>query len=161
VIVGFPGETEEDFEETLAVVEAARYDSAYTFQYSSRPMTEAASLEDHLPKEVVQSRFERLVALQEDISLERNQRMVGRIEDVIVEGASRKDPSRLTGRTRTNKLVHFASDGADEGSFRTIRITGAHPHHLQGELAPGRNEGPRRSLALPLVSSGTACASCS
>jgi tRNA-2-methylthio-N6-dimethylallyladenosine synthase len=161
IIVGFPGETEEDFEETLDLVESANYDAAYTFQYSARPMTAAAELDDHLPKEVVQARFERLVDLQERISLERNQRMLDRVEEVIVEGVSRKDPSRLTGRTRTNKLVHFESDSANEGSFRTVRITGAHPHYLDGEIAPGRSEGPRRSLTLPLVSSGAACGSCS
>jgi tRNA-2-methylthio-N6-dimethylallyladenosine synthase len=161
IIVGFPGETEDEFQETLEVVDAAQYDAAYTFQYSPRPMTEAALFDDQLPKEVVQERFERLVSLQERISLQRNQAAVGRTEEVIVEGVSKKDPHRLSGRTRTNKLVHFASDEAGEGSFRTVRITRAHPHHLDGELVPGADRGPRRPLTLPLVSSSAACESCS
>jgi tRNA-2-methylthio-N6-dimethylallyladenosine synthase len=160
IIVGFPGESEEEFDETLEVVEAARYDAAYTFQYSPRPMTEAASFTNQIPKDVVQARFERLTRLQERISLERNETLVGRNEEVIVEGVSKKDPSRLTGRTRTNKLVHFPSDGAREGSFVTLRITEAHPHHLRGELVEGRSEAPRPSLSLPLVATGASCSSC-
>jgi tRNA-2-methylthio-N6-dimethylallyladenosine synthase len=160
IIVGFPGETEEDFEDTMTLVEEARYDAAYTFQYSPRPMTEAAEMEGHLPKAIVQERFERLVALQERISLDQNVATVGRTEEVVVEGSSKKDPGRLTGRTRGNKLVHFATDGAEAGSLRTVRITGAHPHHLDGELVAGRSEAPRRSLSLPLASSGTGCGSC-
>jgi tRNA-2-methylthio-N6-dimethylallyladenosine synthase len=160
IIVGFPGETEADFEDTLSVVKAARYDAAYTFQYSPRPMTAAADLPDQLPKEVVQERFERLVALQENVSLERNRRTVGRVEELVVEGISKKDSTRLTGRTRTNKVVHFPSDGAREGTFRSVQITDAHPHHLEGEVVPGRSDDSRSVLALPLVSSGAGCASC-
>ncbi len=157
IIVGFPGETEEDFEETMSLVEEVGYDAAYTFQYSPRPLTEAADYDDQVPKEVVQDRFERLVALQERMSFDRNRAMVGRTEEIIVEGPSKKDSSRLTGRTRTNKLIHFPSDGAGEGSFRSVRVTAAHPHHLDGELVEGRAEGPRRSLSLPLVSAGSRC----
>jgi tRNA-2-methylthio-N6-dimethylallyladenosine synthase len=159
IIVGFPGETEQDFQETLSVVDEARYDAAYTFQYSPRPMTPAAELPDQLPKEVVQERFERLLALQEEISFERNRRMVGRAEEVVVEGSSKKDPSKLTGRTRTNKPVHFDSDGAAEGSLRTVRITRAHPHHLDGTIMAGLHREPARGMTLPLVSSG-ACSAC-
>jgi tRNA-2-methylthio-N6-dimethylallyladenosine synthase len=161
IIVGFPGESEDDFRETLEVVEAARYDAAYTFQYSPRPMTEAADYPDQLPKDVVQERFDRLIALQQRISLEQNQRHVGRSEEVIVEGVSKKDPTKLSGRTRTNKLVHFDSDGAREGAFRTVRITGAHHHYLEGVLAEGRNTEPRPRLKLPLVASGAGCDTCS
>jgi tRNA-2-methylthio-N6-dimethylallyladenosine synthase len=161
IIVGFPGETEDDFEDTLSIVSEARYDAAYTFQYSPRPMTVAADLPDHLPKEVVQSRFGRLVELQEGISLEQNERLVGRAEQVIVEGTSKKDPSKLTGRTRTNKLVHFSSHDAGEGSFRTVEITAAHPHHLDGDVIPGPETPRRPSLTLPLATVGAGCASCS
>jgi tRNA-2-methylthio-N6-dimethylallyladenosine synthase len=161
IIVGFPGETEEDFQETLSVVEEARYDAAYTFQYSPRPMTEAAAYDGQVPKDVVQERFNRLVTLQQSVSLERNLRHIGRSEEVIVEGVSKKDPSKLSGRTRTNKLVHFDSDGAREGAFRTVRITGAHHHYLEGAPAEGRRDGPRTRLTLPLVASGTGCATCS
>jgi tRNA-2-methylthio-N6-dimethylallyladenosine synthase len=157
IIVGFPGETEEDFRETLAVVEEARYDAAYTFQYSPRPMTEAAEYPDQLPKDAVQERFERLVSLQEGISLEQNRRAVGRVEEVVVEGPSKKDPARLSGRTRTNKLVHFPGTEIEPGARRSVRVVAAHPHHLDGELVNGRAEDPRRTMSLPMVSSSAGC----
>ncbi len=153
IIVGFPGETEEDFRDTLDLAEVVRYDGAYTFQYSPRPMTEAAAFADQVPKEIVQQRYERLVALQETISFERNEESVGRTEEVLVEGISKKDPARLTGRTRTNKLVHFPSDGAAEGTLRRVRITDAHPHHLEGE----RVDEARMSLPLAGSVSGCSC----
>ncbi|KGM12142.1 tRNA (N6-isopentenyl adenosine(37)-C2)-methylthiotransferase MiaB [Cellulomonas carbonis] len=111
VIVGFPGETEEDFVETLRVVEASRFSSAFTFQYSPRPGTPAATLPDQLPKAVVQERYERLVALQERISAEENAAQVGRTVEVLVsEGEGRKDGAtrRITGRAADNRLVHLA-----------------------------------------------------
>ncbi|MFN2588716.1 MAG: tRNA (N6-isopentenyl adenosine(37)-C2)-methylthiotransferase MiaB [Actinomycetota bacterium] len=166
IIVGFPGETEEDFEQTLEVVEASQYDSAYTFQYSPRPMTAAASFPDQRPKDVVQERYDRLVELQDRISLERNRAHVGRVEEVLVEGPSKKDSGKLSGRTRTNKLVHFPSDGAEEGSLRSVVVTAAHPHFLSGELRGGAPAGApanaRRGtpLSLPLVASAQGCASC-
>ena len=163
IIVGFPGETEEDFQDTLSLVKEARYDAAYTFQYSPRPLTPAADLPGRLPKEVVQERFARLVALQERISLERNRRLIGRAEEVIVEGPSKKDPAKLSGRTRTNKLVHFAAaDGAEEGSRLTLSISGAHPHYLDGETMAGEVRRPgRRGLSLPLLPRAVSgCASC-
>jgi tRNA-2-methylthio-N6-dimethylallyladenosine synthase len=130
VIVGFPGETEEDFLETLRVVEEAGFDAAYTFQYSRRAGTEAAEYEDQVPKEVVRERFERLVELQESISLERNIALEGTIVEVLVEGVGRK--GGLQGRTRTNKVVNFAG-AAEPGAFADVRVTRAHPHHLIGE----------------------------
>ncbi|HEX2050067.1 MAG TPA: tRNA (N6-isopentenyl adenosine(37)-C2)-methylthiotransferase MiaB [Actinomycetota bacterium] len=160
VIVGFPGETDDDFEQTLDLVAQARYDAAYTFQYSPRPGTAAAELPGRVPKEVVQERFDRLVALQERISLERNAAAVGRVEEVVVEGPSKKDAARLTGRTRTNKLVHFDSDGASEGSFRTVRVTGAHPHHLDGVVVGARDRGARPRMSLPLAAAPGGCAAC-
>src|SRR5690606_16594695 len=111
VIVGFPGETEEDFAETLRVVEASRFSSAFMFQYSPRPGTPAATMADQLPKEVVQERFERLLALQERISGEESARQVGRTLEVLVaEGSGKKDGAthRLSGRARDNRLVHLA-----------------------------------------------------
>jgi tRNA-2-methylthio-N6-dimethylallyladenosine synthase len=151
IIVGFPGETEEDFRDTLDLAEEVRYDGAYTFQYSPRPMTEAAAFADQIPKEIVQQRYERLVALQERISFERNEESVGRTEEVLVEGLSKKDPAKLTGRTRTNKLVHFPSDGAAEGTLRNVRITEAHSHHLDGELVDDSR------MSLPLAASVAGC----
>jgi tRNA-2-methylthio-N6-dimethylallyladenosine synthase len=116
IIVGFPGETEEDFAETLRVVEASRFAQAFTFQYSQRPGTPAATLPDQLPKAVVQERYERLVELQERISWEENRAQEGRLLEVLVaEGEGRKDgaTSRLSGRARDNRLVHFTvPDGA-------------------------------------------------
>jgi tRNA-2-methylthio-N6-dimethylallyladenosine synthase len=132
IIVGFPGETEEDFRETLRVVGEARFDSAYTFQYSPRAGTEAAGYEYQVPKEIVQERFDRLVELQERISLEANRAYAGRTVEVLVEGVGRK--GGVQGRTRTNKVVNF--DGpAGPGDFVDVLVTGAHPHHLTGRLA--------------------------
>jgi tRNA-2-methylthio-N6-dimethylallyladenosine synthase len=159
IIVGFPGETEDEFRDTLSLVSEARYDGAFTFQYSPRPMTEAADHEGHLPKEVVQERYERLTALQDAITYERNIEMVGRTEQLLVEGSSKKDPAKLTGRTRTNKLVHFVGHGNEPGSFQTVRITDAHSHHLDGHSV-GEPERRRSSLSLPLVTAGTGCSSC-
>lgn len=161
IIVGFPGETEEDFEQTLSLVEVARYDAAFTFQYSSRPMTEAAAMEGHLPKEVVQERYDRLTRLQDSISHERNLAELGRRHEVVVEGPSKKDPSRVSGRTRTNKLVHFVAGDAEPGSIRSVEITAAHPHFLEGTVTGPPVARPRRTLSLPLVSAGSPCASCS
>ena len=137
VIVGFPGETDEDFEATLEVVRRARFDAAFTFQYSPRPGTAAAGLDGQVPKEIVRERFDRLVELQERISLERNRELVGRDVEILVEGAGRK--GNLRGRTRTNKLVHV--HGAElPGTFLRARIREAHPHHLTAE--PVRREAP-------------------
>jgi len=140
IIVGFPGETEDDFAQTLEVVEAARFDSAFTFQYSPRPGTEAATMPGPVPAEVVRERFGRLVALQERISLERNRALVGAEVELLVEQASSKtDPTRMSGRTRGNKLCHFpapASSGTGSGTdvapgdFVTVRVEQAAPHHL-------------------------------
>ena len=149
IIVGFPGETEAEFEDTLSLVAQARFDQAYTFQYSARPMTAAAEMPGHLPKEIVQERFERLVALQDEISAERNERMVGRVEEVVVEGPSKRDPSQKNGRTRTNKLVIFTAEDVPEGSLRSVRVTGAGTHHLKGELVS------RPPLRLPVLQAPT------
>jgi tRNA-2-methylthio-N6-dimethylallyladenosine synthase len=134
IIVGFPGETEEEFEQTLSLVEEIRFDGAFMFQYSRRPGTDAAEMPDQVSKDVVQARFDRLTAAQQRISLERNREAVASVVDVMVEGRSKKDPAKLSGRTRTNKLVHF-EDSATEGEFRRVLITGAAPSHLEGRLA--------------------------
>ena len=130
VIVGFPGETDDDFERTMEVVRAAEFDSAFTFQYSPRPGTPAATADDQVPKGVVQERFERLLALQEETSLRKNRALAGRTLEVLVEGSDRK--GRLQGRTRTNRLIHFDGD-AVAGEFVELRVIAAHPHHLSGE----------------------------
>ncbi|GBC86685.1 tRNA-2-methylthio-N(6)-dimethylallyladenosine synthase [bacterium HR12] len=130
IIVGFPGETEEDFRETLEVVERARFDQAFMFQYSPRPGTRAAMMPDQVPKGVVQELFDRLVALQERISLEIMREHVGRTVEVLVEGTGRK--GGVQGRTRTNKVVHLPGE-IPPGTFLDVRIVSAHPHHLVGE----------------------------
>jgi tRNA-2-methylthio-N6-dimethylallyladenosine synthase len=137
IIVGFPGETEEDFQETLRVVEAARFAIAFTFQYSIRPGTPAATMSDQVPKEVVQERFERLVALQNHISFEENQAQIGRTVDVLVaNGEGKKDAARqrMSGRAPDMRLVHFEVPDEAEiprpGDVVTVTITEAAPYHL-------------------------------
>jgi tRNA-2-methylthio-N6-dimethylallyladenosine synthase len=134
IIVGFPGETEEDFRDTLDVVERAGFDSAYTFQYSPRPGTRAAGMPGQVPKEVVQERFDRLVALQERISLAHNQAQVDRTFEVLVEGDGKRHGSTQA-RTRTNRIVHLA-DPVEPGAFVQARITDAAAHHLSGRVVP-------------------------
>jgi tRNA-2-methylthio-N6-dimethylallyladenosine synthase len=135
IIVGFPGETEEDFAATLDVVERARFAQAFTFQYSQRPGTPAADLPDQLPKAVVQERYMRLVELQERISWEENRRVEGRTVEVLVAaGEGRKDGAtqRMSGRARDGRLVHFAPGTATPrpGDVVTVTIDYGAPHHL-------------------------------
>jgi tRNA-2-methylthio-N6-dimethylallyladenosine synthase len=132
IIVGFPGETEADFADTLEVVERAGFDSAYTFQYSPRPGTRAATMPEQVPKEVVQERFDRLVALQTSITAERNRRHVGDVVDVLVEGDGKRAGSTQS-RTRTNRIVHLHEPLA-AGTFATVEITEAAAHHLLGRV---------------------------
>ncbi|MBJ8345017.1 tRNA (N6-isopentenyl adenosine(37)-C2)-methylthiotransferase MiaB [Antrihabitans sp. YC2-6] len=139
IIVGFPGETEEDFMETLDVVRKARFTSAYTFQYSKRPGTPAADMPDQLPKAVVQERFERLIALQEQISLEENEKLIGSTVEVLVAEAGKKSAAnhRMSGRARDGRLVHFTTDGESvrPGDVVTIGVTAAAPHYLIADSA--------------------------
>ncbi len=137
IIVGFPGETDGDFEDTMRVVERARFASAFTFQYSIREGTPAATMPDQVPKAVVQERYNRLIALQEQISLAENARQVGRRLEVLVSvGEGKKDAAthRLTGRAEDNRLVHFeappASDAPRPGDVVTVVVTRAAPFHL-------------------------------
>jgi tRNA-2-methylthio-N6-dimethylallyladenosine synthase len=134
IIVGFPGETEADFEQTLAVAEEVGYDSAFTFIYSPRRETEAATLPDQVPHEVKSARMERLVEVVQRRARERAQRFVGRTLEVLVEGPSRTDPSRLRGRSRHNKVVNFAGLGAP-GELVEVQITSATSQTLMGEAS--------------------------
>jgi tRNA-2-methylthio-N6-dimethylallyladenosine synthase len=167
IIVGFPGETEADFADTLAVVEEARFDAAFTFQYSPRPGTEAATMPDQVPAGVVRERFQRLVELQERISLEANRALLGAEVELLVElDSSKTDPTRMSGRTRTNKLCHFPAPGGAAGAagsggaagaaggggaavrpgdLVTVRVEHAAPHHLLG--GPVLAHRPRREAA--------------
>jgi tRNA-2-methylthio-N6-dimethylallyladenosine synthase len=132
IIVGFPGETEEDFQQTLDVVERVHYDSAFTFIFSPRRGTEAAQFDDQIPHPVKRERMERLVEAVQRSALERAQRFVGRELDVLVEGPSRTDPDKLRGRTRHNKTVNFTGV-AQPGDFARVEITGATSTTLAGE----------------------------
>ncbi len=168
VIVGFPGETDDDFERTLEVVAEAKYDSAYTFAFSARPGTRAASMQDHfVPEEVVAERFERLRVVVERSALARHAARVGKVEEVLVEGPSKRDASMLSARTRQNKLVHFSpetarwgiSDPVSAGSYAMVSITGAAPHYLRAELLSTTEPrpfatGPRRYRRFLAVSAG-------
>jgi tRNA-2-methylthio-N6-dimethylallyladenosine synthase len=138
LIVGFPGETEGDFERTLEVAAEAEYDSAYTFVFSPRPGTRAASMVDrYVPSDVAADRMERLRTVVERSALGLHRARVGRVEEVLVEGPSKRDPSVVTGRTGQNKLVHFEpGDGRPlaVGSFADVEVTDAARHHLTGRL---------------------------
>ncbi len=154
IIVGFPGETEEDFLETLKVVREARFAQAYTFQYSIRPGTPAATMPDQIAPEVVKDRYQRLVALVEEISWEENKARVGKtVELMVSEGEGRKDgaTARLSGRGPDNRLVHFTPDFSDvdtdsvrPGDMVEVTITKAAPHHL---IADGPVRSVRRTRA--------------
>ncbi|KTR40957.1 (dimethylallyl)adenosine tRNA methylthiotransferase [Curtobacterium oceanosedimentum] len=146
IIVGFPGETDEDFEDTLRVVEQSRFASAFTFQYSIRPGTPAATMPDQLPKAVVQERYDRLIALQDRITAEEHAKQVGRsVEVLVATGEGKKDDSthRLSGRAEDSRLVHFAVPAGSEvprpGDVVTVVVTRAAPHFLIAD-----NEGPLR-----------------
>jgi tRNA-2-methylthio-N6-dimethylallyladenosine synthase len=132
IIVGFPGETEEDFAQTLSVAEEVAYDSAFTFIYSPRRGTEAATLPDQIPHEVKVERLERLVKVIQRNAAERARRFVGRTLEVLVEGPSRTDPSRIRGRSRHNKVVNFAGLGTP-GEFVAVEITDATSQTLAGQ----------------------------
>ncbi|WP_280831010.1 tRNA (N6-isopentenyl adenosine(37)-C2)-methylthiotransferase MiaB [Mycolicibacterium frederiksbergense] len=149
LIVGFPGETEADFQATLDVVEQSRFASAFTFQYSIRPGTPAAEMADQVPKAVVTERYQRLIELQERISLQENQAQIGRaVELLVATGEGRKDAStaRMSGRARDGRLVHFSPGDNDirPGDIVTTTVTGAAPHHL---IADAALAGHRRTRA--------------
>jgi tRNA-2-methylthio-N6-dimethylallyladenosine synthase len=156
LIVGFPGESDDDFDRTLEVAATASYDSAYTFIFSPRPGTRAASMEDQfVPAEVVAERFERLRAVVERSALLLHRDRIGRVEEVVVEGPSRRDPLLITGRTSQNKLVHFEpieGSGAVAGSFAEVEVTGAGRHHLAGRLLEVTAR-PSHRVRIPVSSS--------
>jgi tRNA-2-methylthio-N6-dimethylallyladenosine synthase len=158
IIVGFPGETEDDFEDTLSVAATARYDSAYTFIFSPRPGTRAAEMEaEYIAPDVIADRFERLKTVVERSALARHQARVGQTEEVLVEGVSRRDDSMLTGRTRQGKLVHFAATAPGmrgtptAGALALVAITSGHPHHLSGTLLEVTAR-PRHRVRIPVAS---------
>ncbi len=138
IIVGFPGETEEDFEETLDLCRLVRFDSAFTFLYSIREGTPAQRYEDQIPEEVKHARFNRLVDTINEITAEKNQAYVGRIVEVLAEGPSKTDEGTLTGRTDCNKLVNFTGPADAAGTIVKVKITGAKTFSLTGETEAGK-----------------------
>ncbi len=154
IIVGFPGETEEDFQDTLRVVEAARFASAYTFQYSIRPGTPAATMDDQVPKAVVQERYKRLMALQDRISREENEKLVGHRVEVVVtaeEGRKHAETHRLSGRAEDSRLVHFEVPAGSAiprpGDVVSLEITQAATFHLVADSIDGAPLAIRRTTA--------------
>jgi tRNA-2-methylthio-N6-dimethylallyladenosine synthase len=141
IIVGFPGETEEDHQHTMDVVRQARFAGAFTFQYSKRPGTPAATMPDQVPADVLRDRYDRLAALVDDVAWTENKALVGRtVELMVAEGAGRKNAAtqRMSGRGPDNRLVHFAAvDGLRPGDSATVEVTHAAPHHLVADTVLG------------------------
>ena len=133
IIVGFPGETEEDFEGTLDMLEKVRYDMIFSFIYSPREGTPAAKMEQ-VPHEVSTARFERMLKLQNAISDEKNERFVGRTMRILAEGESKTDPDMLTGRGDCVRPIHFRAPKEKIGSFVDVKITGAETFCMHGEM---------------------------
>lgn len=133
IIVGFPGESERDFQETLEMMEKIRFDSAYTFIFSKRSGTAAADMEEQIPSEVKRERIQKLIKLQSKITLEKNNARIGHTYEVLVESES-KDKKLLCGRNDAGYMINFAGSSTLIGSFASIRITHASPHTLSGEL---------------------------
>lgn len=155
IIVGFPGESDAEFDESLEVIASAEFDSAYTFIFSPRSGTRAAEMvEDFVDDDVVKERFERLKQVLDRSALARHRARVGQREEVLVEGPSRRNDQMLSGRTRQGKLVHFASPSEPlrAGSLAMVDITYAAPYHLLGELSSVVRP-PRHKLRIPLLSS--------
>jgi tRNA-2-methylthio-N6-dimethylallyladenosine synthase len=134
LIVGFPGESEDDFRDTLTIVEEVGFDGAFTFVYSPRAGTEAAAMDEQIPDEIKRDRIERLIDAVQHNAAARNAERVGRVEEVLVEGASRTDPSLLRGRTRRNTTVNFAGT-ASPGELVDVRIEDATSTTLRGVQA--------------------------
>src|SRR6478736_2066619 len=152
IIVGFPGETDDDFARTLEVVAEADYDAAYTFVFSPRPGTEAATfVDDFIAPEVARERMQRLVVVVEGNALRCHEARVGRVERVLVEGPSKKGPHMWSGRSQQNKLVHFPPPAdVTPGDLVDVRVTAAAPHWLRGEAAGIVRRAPRRRVRIPL-----------
>lgn len=143
IIVGFPGETEEDFQDTLRIVEAAGFDSAFTFKYSKRPGTKAVELDGHVSPDVVDERFDRLTRLTRGLAAASCARQVGRVAELLIEGPSKTNEQRYSGRTRCNRLVHVPADPrATPGELVNARLTAAAAHYLLGEITTEQAQPP-------------------
>ena len=134
VIVGFPGEEEEDFEETLDLMEKVRFDDLFSFKYSPRKGTRAAQLENQVEEKLKQDRLSILQKIQREVTLEKNQASEGQAEEILVEGLSKQSNQDVTGRTRSNKIVNFPGDMNLVGKLVSVKILKAYPHSLRGEM---------------------------
>ncbi len=134
VMVGFPGEEEKDFEETLDLIQKVRFDDLFSFKYSPRKGTRAAQFTDKVEEKVKQDRLAALQEIQKEITLQKNHELEGRVEEVLVEGRSKQNPQEVTGRTRSNKIVNFEGDLSLTGRLVPVRITKAYPHSLRGGI---------------------------
>ncbi len=143
IIVGFPGETEEDFQDTLRVAEAARFDSTFTFKYSKRPGTKAVELDGHVAPDVVDERFDRLTRLTRGLAAASCARQVGRVAELLIEGPSKTNEHRMSGRTRENRLVHVNADPrATPGELVNAQLTASAAHYLLGEITTEQAQPP-------------------
>ena len=135
IIVGFPGESEEDFMETLSLMREVRFDGCFAFKFSSRPGTPAADFPDQVPESVRVARLAKVLSLQDEVSLDRNRAWIGHQVEVLVDRElSKRDSGLAAGRTRQNKIVHFGGGAVEEGTLANLKITEATPHHLKGVL---------------------------
>lgn len=137
IIIGFPGETEDDFQETLDAVAEFDYDNVYYFHYSRRPNTPAVQFEDPVPEEVKTARFQRLSTLEKATARKKNERLIGTVQEILVEDQSKRNPAKLTGRTRSNKLVHFEGPDQEIGHLKNVRITSASSTFLEAVGSQG------------------------
>jgi tRNA-2-methylthio-N6-dimethylallyladenosine synthase len=137
IIVGFPGESDDDFAETLSLMREVRFDAAFAFKFSPRPGTPAAEFPHQVPESVRAARLARVLSLQDELSLERNHAWLGRHAEVLVDRElSKRDSGLASGRTRQNKIIHFGGSDVAEGTLVSVQITGATSHHLKGVLIP-------------------------
>ena len=147
VIVGFPGEEEKDFGETLDLIQKAQFDDLFSFKYSARKGTRAAQFKDKVEEQMKQDRLSIVQEIQREITLQKNQELKGRVEEVFIEGRSKQNDQEVTGRTRSNKIVNFEGDLSLVGRLVPVRITKANPHSLRGEmLGPGFASSPEYLL---------------
>jgi tRNA-2-methylthio-N6-dimethylallyladenosine synthase len=155
LIVGFPGESDEEFDETLAIVAACEFDAAYTFIFSPREGTRGATMTSQfVPDDVIKARFERLKEVLDRSALRKHEARVGRREEVLVEGPSRRNEQMLSGRTRQGKLIHFpvGDEALRAGSLAMVDVTHGAPYHLLGEYASTVRP-PRHKVRIPLLRS--------
>jgi len=136
VMVGFPGEEEKDFEETLDLLQKVQFDDLFSFKYSPRKGTRASQFMDKVEEKVKQERLSILQEIQKGITLQKNQELEGRVEEVLVEGLSKQSDRDVTGRTRSNKVVNFEGDISLVGKLVPVQITKAYAHSLRGGIVP-------------------------